>query len=83
MSILSWILFGLVVGIVANILDTRKSSGGLIGAVVLGILGALVGGFLADLVFGVGLTGFNLPSLAIAILCSLLLLFIQRAFNET
>jgi len=82
MNILSWILFGLVVGIVANALDAEPKRGGLITAMLLGITGALVGGFLADLAFGVTVTGFNLTSFLIAITGSLLLLFIGRSISR-
>lgn len=83
MNILAWVFFGLLVGVVANILDPRPSSGGMLGAIVLGIVGALVGGFLSSLLFGVGITGFNFTSFAVAILGSLLVLYIERAFRTT
>lgn len=82
MSILMWILFGLIVGVIANAIDPYPSSGGLLGSVVLGIVGAMVGGFLADLLFGVGVTGFNLPSFLVAIGGSLILLFIGRVVSR-
>lgn len=82
MNILSWILFGLIVGIVANTLDPQPARGGLIGAILLGIVGALIGGFLAELIFGIGVTGFNLTSFLIAIAGSLVLLFIGRAIRR-
>lgn len=78
MTIFTWIVFGLIVGIIANIIDPKKEEGGLIGAIVLGILGAMLGGFLANLLFGIGIDGFNLTSLAIAVLGSLFLLFVGR-----
>jgi uncharacterized membrane protein YeaQ/YmgE (transglycosylase-associated protein family) len=83
MSILSWIVFGLVAGVIANLLDPSPSSGGTVGAIVLGILGAILGGFVANLLFGITISAFNIPSLAVAVLGSLLLLFIQRAFTRT
>lgn len=75
----SWIIFGLIVGIIANIIDPRPAAGGILGAIVLGVVGALVGGFLGNLLFGVGISGFNLSSFIVAILGSLLLLFVSRA----
>ncbi|MBI4079344.1 MAG: GlsB/YeaQ/YmgE family stress response membrane protein [Candidatus Levybacteria bacterium] len=78
---ISWIIFGLLVGIVANAIDPSPSRGGLLGAILLGIVGALLGGFLADLIFGVGITGFNFTSFAIAVLGALLLLLIGRTFR--
>jgi len=81
-NLLAWILFGLIAGVIANAIDPRPSRGGLIGAIILGIAGALIGGFLANLLFGIGVTGFNLTSFAIAVLGSLLLLFIGRALRR-
>ena len=46
MGILGWILFGLVVGIVAKLIMPGKDPGGFIVPILLGIVGALLGGFL-------------------------------------
>src|SRR4026208_1696467 len=46
MAILSWIVFGLVVGIIAKLLMPGRDPGGFIVTILLGIAGALVGGFL-------------------------------------
>lgn len=46
MGILSWILFGLVVGIIAKLLMPGRDPGGFIITILLGIAGALVGGFI-------------------------------------
>lgn len=83
MGILSWIIFGLIVGIISYIIDSKESEGGLAGAIILGILGAMLGGFLANLLFGIGISGFNLSSLAIAVIGSLLLLFLGRVVQKT
>lgn len=45
MAILSWIVFGLVIGIIAKLLMPGKDPGGFIVTILLGIAGALVGGF--------------------------------------
>lgn len=81
MNIISWIVFGLIVGVIANMIDPQPARGGLVGAVVLGVLGALLGGFLGNLLFGVGISGFNLSSFIVAVIGSLVLLFIGRAFR--
>ena len=81
MNILTWIVFGLVVGIVANLIDPKPERGGMLGAVLLGVLGALLWGFLGDLIFGVGVTGFNLSSFIVAVIGSLILLALSRAFR--
>jgi uncharacterized membrane protein YeaQ/YmgE (transglycosylase-associated protein family) len=46
MGILAWILFGLVVGIIAKLLMPGRDPGGFIITILLGIAGALVGGFI-------------------------------------
>ena len=45
MGILSWILFGLVIGIIAKLLMPGRDTGGFIITILLGIAGALLGGF--------------------------------------
>jgi len=46
MAVLGWIIFGLVVGVVAKLLTPGRDPGGVIVTVLLGIAGALLGGFL-------------------------------------
>jgi uncharacterized membrane protein YeaQ/YmgE (transglycosylase-associated protein family) len=46
MAILSWIVFGLVVGLIGKLLMPGKDPGGFIVTMLLGIAGALVGGFI-------------------------------------
>lgn len=82
MNIVAWVLFGLLVGLIANLLDPRPSQGGILGAIVLGVVGSLVGGFVSSLIFGVGVTGFNFTSFAVAVLGSLLLLYLGRALRR-
>ena len=82
MSIVAWIVFGLVVGIIANAIDPEPNRNGIVGTMLLGIVGALIGGFLANLVFGVTVAGFNIASFLVAVAGSLLLLFIGRAMRR-
>ncbi|MBS1106649.1 MAG: hypothetical protein H6Q91_2151 [Deltaproteobacteria bacterium] len=78
MGILSWILLGLVVGVLAKWILPGDDPGGFVITVLIGIAGAVVGGFIASRL-GLGtVTGFNLGSLAIAIGGSLLLLVLYR-----
>ncbi len=82
MNILAWIVFGLIAGSIANLLDPQPSSGGALTSIILGIMGAVIGGMVANLLFGASITGFNINSFVIAILGSLLLLFVERAVSE-
>ena len=78
MSWIIWIILGLIAGIIAKLLMPGRDPGGFIITIILGIVGALVGGFISvKLGFG-DVTGFNLPSVIIAVLGSMLLLFIYR-----
>lgn len=83
MDILTWALFGLIVGVVANLIDPRPARGGLIGSIILGVVGALVGGWLGNFIFGVGVTGFNISSFIVAILGSLIVLAIGRMLSKS
>lgn len=83
MNIALWIIFGLIIGIISNILDPNPSKGGMLGSIILSILGAILGGILGNLVFGIGITGFNFASIAVAALGALLLMFVERAFGKT
>lgn len=77
MSIMYWILFGLIAGGIANFISP-SSQGGIIGSIILGIIGAIVGGYLGQKFFGVGVTGFNVISFVVAVIGSLLVIFIGK-----
>jgi uncharacterized membrane protein YeaQ/YmgE (transglycosylase-associated protein family) len=78
MGILSWILLGLVVGLLAKWIMPGRDPGGLVITILLGIAGAFVGGYIGSLV-GLGtVTGFNLGSLALATGGAVLLLWGHR-----
>jgi uncharacterized membrane protein YeaQ/YmgE (transglycosylase-associated protein family) len=46
LSILGWIIFGLIVGVLAKLLMPGRDPGGVVVTMLLGIVGALVGGFI-------------------------------------
>lgn len=78
MGIFSWIILGLVAGALGKLFMPGDDPGGILMTMVLGIVGALLGGFIATLIGFGTVNGFNLGSLVIAILGSMLLLFIYR-----
>ena len=82
MDILSWMLFGLLVGIVANAIDPHPESGGLAGALLLGVTGSLLGGFIANLALGTPSNGISISTFLIAIAGSLLLLTLGRTVRR-
>jgi uncharacterized membrane protein YeaQ/YmgE (transglycosylase-associated protein family) len=73
--IIAWIIFGFIAGAMAHFI-APSSSGGIMALIVLGIVGALVGGFLGQIFFGVGVTGFNVTSFVLAVIGSLVVLFL-------
>lgn len=79
MGLVAWILMGLVVGVIAQLV-LGDAPGGLVLTVVWGIIGALIGGYVADLVFGQGLgTFFNLQTWALALVGALVVIGGVRA----
>jgi uncharacterized membrane protein YeaQ/YmgE (transglycosylase-associated protein family) len=81
MSILGWIILGLLVGAIARALVPGPTEpSGCIGTLAVGILGALIGGFIAS-ALGVGHIGhfFDLGTWLIAIAGAVILLLIIRA----
>lgn len=83
MGIFSWIIFGLIAGLLGKALMPGKDPGGWIITILLGIGGAILGGFLATLLGFGNVSGFNLYSFLIAILGSLILLWLYRMFKRT
>ena len=80
MSIIAWILLGLVAGWLAG--QVMRGGGyGILGDIVLGIIGAFVGGFLSSALLGVDVTGFNLTSVLIAFAGAVIVIAISRAFS--
>jgi uncharacterized membrane protein YeaQ/YmgE (transglycosylase-associated protein family) len=78
MGIATWIVLGLVAGVLAKIIMPGRDPGGIIVTIVLGVLGALIGGFIGTkLGFG-NISGFDVRSLAIAVGGAILLLFLHR-----
>lgn len=80
MSVLSWMLCGLIVGLIARLLLPGRQSMGLILTMVLGIVGAVVGGFVYSLVQGPPAEPFSLSGNAwhgwiVAILGAMLVLW--------
>lgn len=75
-GILSWIVFGLIVGVVAKLVMPGRDAGGILVTIVLGIAGALVGGFLGQ---ALGLYAPGQPTgILMSILGAILLLFLYR-----
>ena len=82
MGFITWIVMGLIVGVLAKWIMPGKDPGGLFITIVLGIAGAMLGGGIgAKLGLGT-VTGFNLISIALATGGALILLIIYRIFTK-
>jgi uncharacterized membrane protein YeaQ/YmgE (transglycosylase-associated protein family) len=78
MSILAWIVLGLISGFIASKI-VNKAGEGVILDIVLGIVGAVIGGWLFN-TFGIaGVTGLNLYSLLVAVVGAVMLLVVYHA----
>lgn len=83
MSIVAWIILGIVAGFAARTLVPGRDSQGLIITLVLGVCGALLGGFIATELFHVkGIQGFfNLSTWVCAIAGAVVLLLVFNLLN--
>ena len=80
MGIFSWIVLGAIAGWIGSRL-VNKQGEGLLLDIVLGIVGALVGGWIFAAVGSTGVTGFNLWSVLVAVLGSVLVLLVYHAIS--
>jgi len=83
MSIIAWIVVGLIAGVIAKMLmPGREPGGGIILTILLGIGGAIVGGFLA-VALGIsdGVNNFDVGTIVLAVAGAMLLLFAYRAVS--
>ena len=78
MGFLSWILFGLVVGVLAKWIMPGPDPGGMLITILLGVAGAFVGGFIGSSLGLGSVSEFNFGSLALATGGALLLLWGHR-----
>ena len=82
MGIISWILVGGIAGWLGSIIMKKNSSMGLIANIVVGIIGAFVGGLIVGIFGGTGVTGFNIWSLLVATLGSVILIWIVNKIRS-
>jgi uncharacterized membrane protein YeaQ/YmgE (transglycosylase-associated protein family) len=78
MSVIGWIILGLIAGFIASKIVNRSGEGLLLD-IVLGIVGGVVGGWLFSFFGAEGVTGFNLYSMIVAVIGAIVVLFIYHA----
>ena len=81
MSILAWIVLGLIAGFIGSKI-VNKAGEGILLDIVLGIVGAVVGGLLFRTFGAHGVTGLNVYSLCVAVVGSVVLLVAYHAFRR-
>jgi uncharacterized membrane protein YeaQ/YmgE (transglycosylase-associated protein family) len=78
MSIIAWLILGLIAGFIASKI-VNNSGQGIFLDIVLGIIGAFVGGFLFSFFGAAPVTGFNIYSMVVAVVGSVVVLWIYHA----
>ena len=82
MGIFSWIVMGLIVGLIAKFIMPGKDPGGFVITILLGIAGAFFGGYIGSFLGLGAVTGFNLGSLLLAVGGAILILIIYRRIKK-
>jgi uncharacterized membrane protein YeaQ/YmgE (transglycosylase-associated protein family) len=78
MSIIGWLILGLIAGFIASKI-INKSGEGLMLDIVLGVVGAVVGGFLFSLIGAAPVTGLNIYSMFVAVVGAIVVLIVYHA----
>jgi uncharacterized membrane protein YeaQ/YmgE (transglycosylase-associated protein family) len=82
MGIIAWVVLGLIAGWIGSKIVNKRGEG-LVMDIVLGIIGALIGGYLFNVVGHAGITGFNLYSMFVAVIGSVIVLLIYHAIRRS
>lgn len=82
MSIILWIILGLIAGWIASMVMKTDYEQGMLQDILLGVVGALVGGFVMNTFGGTGITGFNLYSLIVATGGAIALIALGKALRR-
>lgn len=81
MGVLAWIALGAIAGMVARWL-VGQNGGSCCGDIIVGIIGAVLGGVLFNALGGTGVTGFNIYSLAVAVVGAAVFLLLLRILGR-
>lgn len=82
MGIIGWIIIGALAGWLASMVTGNNKKMGAFANIAVGIIGAFIGGFIMNMVGGAGVTGFNLWSLLVAFIGSLIFLWIFNKIHK-
>jgi len=81
MSLLAWIVLGLIAGFIASKIVNKRGEGFFLD-ILLGIIGAVIGGALFGLFGARGVSGLNLHSLIVAVIGAIVVLLIYHAVRR-
>jgi uncharacterized membrane protein YeaQ/YmgE (transglycosylase-associated protein family) len=81
-GLISWVVVGLIAGLLAKWVVPGPDPGGIIVTALIGMAGASVGGFVVGILGGSGATGFNIWSVLVATLGAVILLYVYRALTR-
>ncbi len=81
MSVIGWIILGLIAGWLASKIMGTSGTQGVLMDIVLGIVGALVGGFVFSLFGTAGVTGFNIWSLIVATIGAVIVIWLYHKLS--
>ena len=82
MGLLTWVVLGLIAGVLAKWILPGRDPGGLIVTIAIGVVGALLGGYLGTQAGLGSVDGFNLGSLFLAVCGALVLLIVYRVVKR-
>jgi uncharacterized membrane protein YeaQ/YmgE (transglycosylase-associated protein family) len=81
-GLISWVLVGIIAGVLAKWIMPGEGPGGFVVTIILGMAGASLGGFVFRVLGGAGATGFNVWSILVATIGAVILLFLYGLFSR-
>lgn len=82
MSIIAWVVLGGLAGWIASMIMGTNERQGCLMNIIVGVVGAFIGGFVMSFFGGQGVTGLNIPSILVAIIGAVILLWIVKALRK-
>lgn len=82
MGIISWIIIGGIAGWLGSMITKDNEEMGVFKNIIVGIIGSFIGGFVFNILGGYGITGFNIWSLIVAVIGSVIFLSIINLFRR-
>ena len=82
MGIISWVIIGGIAGWLGSMITKNNEEMGFLKNIIVGMIGSLIGGFVFNMIGGYGFTGFNIWSLLVALVGSVILLSVINLFKR-